>query len=186
MCFTAVSKIPRACRVESPTFETINLSCSAAACTMRRAMAQAGAWECRLHAAFFWPRGAISPRGCVMQKALRWCWPPRRPGRRWSWNTWEVLGPLSSTSGAAAPGGRVMLMGLLAPEAAKWNVFFCLPKMEGLWGLFSQLIVLFSWLHFPPPPLRQEVPHQWLAWGLLTRAQLLSSKDVAFRNSWVS
>lgn len=68
---------------------------------------------------------------------------------------------IGDTGGAAGTRGR------------KLEYFPSSHYFEGLWALFSQLMLVFSSFLSPPPPLQQEMPHQWFALGLLPRAQLL-------------
>lgn len=78
-----------------------------------------------------------------------------------------------------------MLLGLLAPEAAKVKYFPFSVQNGGAMGLIFPDDSLFSQLNFPSPPeARSALP--MVAQGSLTRAQLFNSKDVAFRTSWVS
>lgn len=166
--------------MKTPTFETTDLSRPAAACAARRATAQAGARGCWLHAAFAWPGGAVTPRARAMQRALGRCWPPRREGgRTGEGGAWSHGATLQHHWGCCAGG-------------AGWNIFQpveyfpSFPQTGGALGfIFPSDIIFFLGCTFPPP-LWQEAPCRWFAWGSLTRAQLLSSKDVAFRNSWVS
>lgn len=144
MCFTAISKVPRACRVKSPTFETTDLSCPAAVCAARRAVVQAGVWGCGLHTAFAWPGGAVTPRACAMLRALGWCWPPRSTQRRWSWDTWEVVGLPSSTKGDAG--------GAAGTRSSKKKYFPSSPQTGGALGLIfpaDTLFFFFNQWHFP-------------------------------------
>ena len=78
--------------------------------------------------------------------------------------------------------GILILVGLLAPEAAKWNNFLPLPNLQGLWGLFFQLILFFS-VAVSPHLCGKKYPASGLP-GI--HSQGLSSEDTASRNSWVS
>lgn len=131
--------------MKTPTFETTDLSRPAAACAARRATAQAGARGCWLHAAFAWPGGAVTPRARAMQRALGWCWPPRRgDGRTGEGGAWSHGATLQHHWGCCAGG-------------AGWNIFqpveyFSLlsPNWRGFGVYFPIGYYFFSRLHFLP------------------------------------